>query len=429
MSAHGPQPLSAVQDAREEETPDELVGWQLPLLELLLAVTRHLRLVVALTALGLLIAVKNVIEIVPFYTATSVNLVLPREKASFDASIETSSLESSEGKSRPGSALPFTLPANVDLFVMLMKSRGTLERIATQFFDRLVETEDMPRDHRSVEQAAFVRDMVKISGTEDGMISVEVTSVDPQLAADIANAFTAASDIDSSAIESQILSRQANILTESARAAKKVLDDVQREYAEFSERHSLLDPTLEIAEVIESKSALINEIGGIQKEIDTALLSFREDTPEIQSLRRRMAEVRKRHQTLLEGVVKGVGAEDVGRLMLQHRDLEQRLSFRQDLHLLLSSQADIYQIQADQAHGPVVTVRPATAPVAPAGPSKKKTAIIPVFLFAFLGVGLAITIEQLKQVGESRALMDKVDEIKGNLVRVIPFVSDKRKSA
>ena len=90
-----------------------------------------------LVIVGFLIAAKSVSGQRPYYTATSTNLVLPREKATFDATIETQSLESSEGKSRPGSALPFTLPANVDLFVMLMKSRSTRERIATQFFDRL----------------------------------------------------------------------------------------------------------------------------------------------------------------------------------------------------------------------------------------------------------------------------------------------------
>lgn len=415
--------------ARADATWDDPVGWQVPVLDLVVALVRHLRVVVVILVVAAAFAIYKLKTIVPEYTATSVSLVLPREKAGFDASIETGSLETSEAAPRAGSAMPFTLPPNVDLYVMLMKSRSTLDRVAEIFASRLMESEGMPSDHRSPERAAVVRRMTTIKGTEDGMISVSVLAKDPELAADMANAFVNASDVDTREIERNLLARQASVLQRSAEAASVQLEKVKEEYAEFSRVYAVLEPGLQAASVVEDVQYLRNEATQLETELKGLLTRFKEGSPPIEAIRAKLKELEGRAALATSAVLDGASVRDYGRILMEFRSLSQLLEFRQDLVLVLSSQAEIYQIRSEQAAGPVVVVRPASVPSVPSGPSKKKTVLLPVLLGIFSAVGWALLAEQTKAVSRSPELMAKVTEISSRTSGVIRFHERFKKSA
>ena len=419
-----PEPSQGPEPKRDQNLTDndwdEPVGWQLPFVDLLLAMSRHLIYIIVVAACALGLAVHQLRGIVPEYTATSVSLVLPRDKASFDASVDTGSLETSESTPRQGASASFTLPPNVDLYVMLMKARSNMERVAEQFSERLIEKEGMPRDHRAPERARFLSSMTKITGTEDGMISVVVTSRDPELAADIANEMTAASDIDSREIERKLLARQANVLQKSAEAASVELESVRELYADFSDRHSILEPALQAAGVVDDIQHFEKTAAKIESEIKAELTRFREESATIVQMRAKLAETRASLEAAKSTALAGAGVNNYGRINMEFRRLSQLLEFRQDLVLVLSSQAEIYRIRSEQATGPVVVIRPASAPTTPSGPSKKKIAIVPLMLGTMLAVGGSLVMEQLKAVKRSSELMNKVNEISVHMKALVP---------
>lgn len=389
-----------------DEPRDELT-WQAPVIDVLIAFARSIKFVIIVLALAGYKAFSDLQSLIPEYTATSVSVILPREKPVFDASIATASFETTEARPRSGSALPFTLPSNVDMYVMLMKSRGNLERVAEQFVDELIEIEEMPADHRSSERASFLSRMTKFEGSEDGLISVTVTARDPELAASMANAFTEASDIDSRNIERGLLHKQAQVLEHSAQAALGKLKLIEEEFATFSKKHGFLDPKVHAAtsvavltqrEFEETKTKALIE--ALKETLTPESERVREEMARLESIQGEIAEIKEE--------ASGVAMSELGALEAEYQDLQQRLSFRRDLWLVLTSQAEIYRIRAEQASGPLVVVRPASVPIVPAGPSKKKTVIIPVFLGLFFSVCGALFFEALRQIRERPALSDRI---------------------
>ena len=400
---------------------EEPVGWQIPLVDLALAIARHLKVVLVILALTAAAVVYLLSGLIPEYTASSIGLVLPRDKSQFDASIATGSLETSESSPRSDSSLPFTLPPNVDLYVLLMKSRSTLTRIADQFESELIKHEGMPRDHRSPERASFVRRLVKITGNEDGMITVTVTSKSAQLAADLANAFVDASEVDSREIERKLLEDQAHVLQEAADAASIQLEKVRVEYADFSGKYSLLEPSMQAAGVVDGLMHYTTAASELEAEIQSELTRFREDSQTISALKAKLAEIRDQVLRTQTSVMDGVSIQEYGRIVMDFRRLSQLLEFRQDLVLILSSQAEIFRIRAEQASGPVVVVRPASVPSTPSGPSKRRTATVPLVLGVILSLGWAVVSEQTKAIGRSPEMMGKVNEIQGLAWKTVPY--------
>ena len=91
------------------------------------------------------------------YTASAVAVLLPREKAVIDASIDTSSLETSDDSVTRGSG-SLMLPPNPALYVTIIHSPAVLTEIATKYNDRF-SGEISSRD-RSVEVIDRLSNMI-----------------------------------------------------------------------------------------------------------------------------------------------------------------------------------------------------------------------------------------------------------------------------
>ena len=244
---HSPSPVPP--PARDPDLPSmgdvpklEVASWQIPLLDVIAAATRNIWIIVILVFLGGLLAVYSIQNARPFYTASAVGVLLPREKPLIDATVDTGSLETTQDVARRSSSASLTLPPNSDLYLTLLKSSSTLEKLAERFADQLTDLEGADEDHRSPEMIGELRDMATITGTEDGLLTVSVQSHDPTLAANLANAILEEGENASKEIERQLVLQQAQFLDQAATSARSSLEAAEAEYRHFIEATGVYEP-------------------------------------------------------------------------------------------------------------------------------------------------------------------------------------------
>jgi tyrosine-protein kinase Etk/Wzc len=149
------------------------------LVNLVLVLGQHLRLVILLPLAAGLAALGISFLIPPTYTATT--RILPPTQQQSTSAVLASQLGSLAGL--VGSATGFKNPA--DQYVALLKSRSVYDAIIQRFDLRKLYEERYIEDVRK----ELARQSMVTAGVKDGIISIEVDDRDPKRAADMANAF------------------------------------------------------------------------------------------------------------------------------------------------------------------------------------------------------------------------------------------------
>lgn len=159
---------------QQPATPDDEIN----LLDLLLVLARHKKMIAKVTVVAALLAVGISLLMTNIYTGTA--KILPPQQSQSSASAMLSQLGGLAGMA--GSSLGIKNPN--DLYVAMLKSRNIMEKIAKRFnLQKIYEQETLTGTLKVLEGST------DISSGKDGVITVEVSDKDPQLAANMANAF------------------------------------------------------------------------------------------------------------------------------------------------------------------------------------------------------------------------------------------------
>lgn len=159
---------------QQPATPDDEIN----LLDLLLVLAKHKKMIAKVTIAAALLAVGYAFSLTNIYTATT--KILPPQQSQSSASAMLSQLGGLAGMA--GSSLGIKNPN--DLYVAMLKSRNVMEKIARRFdLQKIYEQETLTGTLKALEESMVV------SSGKDGVITVEVSDKDPQLAANIANSF------------------------------------------------------------------------------------------------------------------------------------------------------------------------------------------------------------------------------------------------
>lgn len=151
---------------------------EINLLDLLIVLGKYKGMIIGVTFAAVLLAVGGALLMPNIYTATA--RILPPQQSQSSASELLSQLGGLAGMA--GASLGMKNPN--DLYVSMLKSRTLMEKVAKRFdLQKVYEQESSDDALRVLEEVATIR-----SG-KDGLIIVEVDDKDPQLAANLANAF------------------------------------------------------------------------------------------------------------------------------------------------------------------------------------------------------------------------------------------------
>lgn len=160
-----PQPVASADD-------------EINLLDLLIVLAKHKMMIAKVTITVVLLAVGASLMMTNIYTATT--KILPPQQSQSSASALLSQLGGLAGMA--GSSLGIKNPN--DLYVAMLKSRNIMEKIVKRFdLQKVYEQETLTGALKALEGST------NIASGKDGVITVEVDNKDPQLAANMANAF------------------------------------------------------------------------------------------------------------------------------------------------------------------------------------------------------------------------------------------------
>jgi len=151
---------------------------EINLLDLLIVLGKHKKMIVGVTFFVALLAIGSSLLMPKIYTATA--RILPPQQSQSSATALLNQLGGLAGMA--GSSLGIKNPN--DLYVAMLESRSLMEKIVKRFdLQKVYEQETMTDTLKVLENSTA------FNSGKDGVISVEVSDKDPQLAANIANAF------------------------------------------------------------------------------------------------------------------------------------------------------------------------------------------------------------------------------------------------
>jgi uncharacterized protein involved in exopolysaccharide biosynthesis len=329
-----------------------------------------------------------------------------------DLSVHSSSLETPDDSAEREDSANLTLPPNPDLYITLIRSRSVIERIASQFMERLVPPESNLRSDEIVE---LVRSRISIASTDEGMLTITVTADDGDLAAEIANAVVAECETASKAIERQLLTQQAGYLEHAVLDASDSLAASEARLTAFSEKTGIIDPRLEADKSMRRWHELEVAISSARTRLEQRLRYHTERDPVVESLQ---TEVDNLEVTLdeLRGAFAGDAPDERYATLASEWDrLRQDVRFHRDLVATMSMRFSVFRIRADQPAGNMAVLHLAEAPKHPAGPSKKQTLGIFGAVSVLLSIVLAVFLDQVSKLRGHEELRPMVDELQALL--------------
>jgi uncharacterized protein involved in exopolysaccharide biosynthesis len=390
----------------EEKPP---IAWQEPLLDVADAILAQKWIVFSIILIGLSLGVYRLSKMPSIYTASAVAVLLPREKATLDASIDTSSLETSDDRAGKSGAGSLMLPPNPSLYTTIILSRAVLTEIATKYNHRF-DGEISSRD-RSVEVVRRLRGMIKASTTEEGMITLTVSSETAELSADIANELFAQCEKASKAIERQLLIRQAGHLDKALKISTERLRQTEEHLSKFTSNLGLVNAELQASSQFTVLRELDLKKDRLEAELEALRLSHTDITPEVQNVLARLAAIKRQQIDSQDNFIGNLGTKDFGKLSVGYHSLKQKIRFERDMVSTLSTKSDIYRLRAEQPIGNLAIIRHANVPTRPSGPSKKMELGLSLGLSIVIAFGFAIGMQQLGILNQNPTLHARLERI------------------
>ena len=390
----------------EEKTP---IAWQEPLLDVIDAILAQKWMVLAIALMGAGLGVFRLSKMPSVYSASAVGILLPREKAILDATIDTSSMETSDDRAGKSGAGSLMLPPNPTLYITMIYSPAVLTEIATKYNHRF-DGEISSRD-RSVEVLQRLRGMIKTTSTEDGMITITVSSETPKLSTDIANELFAQCEKASKAIERQLLIRQAGHLDKALKISTDRLRKTEQILGQFTSKVGLVNAELQASNRLRSIRDLGMQKDKIEGELEALRLSYTDITPEVQDLVKRIAIIESQKHSLQNNIIGDVSTKEFGTLSVAYKSLKQKIRFERDMVATLSTKSDIYRLRAEQPIGNIAIIRSANIPTRPSGPSTKLELGMSLGISLALAVGYALAVQQLTHLNKDPKLRARSESI------------------
>ncbi len=282
-----------------------------------------------------------------------------------------------------------------------------------RILDRATQQIDEPWvDQAAVFTSSTLSAAIGVRTTEQGLVTIEVTTEDPDLSTFLANAVVTECEEASKAIERQLILAQAGFLGQAVIKAGEHLDEVERELAEFTSANELINPAAEADASLRRMREIDARLSGLNAELTTELVYYTDGAPSVRMLRAEIEELEQQSEDLSQNVAGGQSASNYGTLRSDYERLEQDVRFRRDLFATLKSQQDIFQMRAEQPAASLAILHSAVPPHSPAGPVLKKNVVLFTGLFSVLAIGLAIGLDQIRLIVGNEELDHQVNELK-----------------
>lgn len=386
------------------------IGWQAPLLDVTSAVLRRWQIFLIVLSLGLMAGVGRYLVTRPFYRSTCVAVLMPREKPPLDVEVTIGSLETTRDLANRGDTGAGMLPARVDLYTSIMRSDAVLTAVGERFASRL----RLPDNLRIGDLVHRMRDIARISGTEEGMFNVEATANDPALAADLANALVDEMTETSKNVERQMLDRQVTFLKSSLGAARSRLENAEKALADYIESHGIVDLDKQTGDVLSMIRDAETARQSLVRQRIERLTAFTPEDHVARNLQEQIDEADRNLEELRRRAHGGLttGGASIQEVKLRTEALRKEVEQSRDLVGTLQAQTSLWELRAKQPAGAIAVIKPAIPLRERAGPSKRDTIGAAMLIAFLLGLVVVMIREQWEKVADEPYLRVRAEEIR-----------------
>lgn len=365
---------------------------EINLLDILLVLVKHKKLIIGSCAVTFVLACIITLLMPNIYTATA--RLLPPQK-------ESGGLSAMMGNMGGLAALAgIDVGSGAgDLYVGMLESRTIADAIIERF--------DLMKKFDWETRTESYKEFGKLAkfGLEkkDGIISIQVDSEDPQLAAEIANAFieelkglNVQLNLNSTSLERQFLEERLRVVRADLLVAEERLKF-------FQEKNSTIKIDEQARTIIESIARLKGELASKEVELGVILSFQTEQNPQVKALRESINQIKdqlRRLEVSPEGKATSwdifIGTSAVPELGVQFSRLMRDFKVQETLFELLTKQYEIAKITEAKNTSSIQIL---DAAYVPDKKSKPKRVVI-VLAATFLAGFLAVFVSFVREFGE-----------------------------
>jgi uncharacterized protein involved in exopolysaccharide biosynthesis len=348
-------------------------------INLVYVVTRILhgyKTIVACVLMGLLLSVTVAMLLPKTYTAEAV--FLPPITAE---SVQSGSLFSHQDPS--------------DLYLGMLGSRS----VATSVIDQ-VHLKDVFHVKQYNQARTRLNNSTKFSVNKNTLISIAVSTTDPKLSAEIANAYLDALYKLDGSMSASASGYRREFFEEQLAMERDQLSKAEADMQAVQEKTGLILPESEAAAGLSATARLEAALQDAQTRLSTLLLSSTDQNPQVQQLRAQIGalEGQIRKQQTSPNSSPGIGIPSGARLpglMLDYLRTSRELKERETLYDSLMQQYQKARLASIDPGPQLQVVDPAILPEGKSGPPRTIIVIIGTFLFGLMGLLWVLLSESL----------------------------------
>jgi uncharacterized protein involved in exopolysaccharide biosynthesis len=318
--------------------------------------------------------------------------------------------------------LPGASASSSDIFVEILKSRSVAERVLAKkyfFKDGRNDLFEILGEETKEGAVRQLYERAMISANEQGIIQVSVEMGREQLAADVANAFTAALD---SVNQEKSISKAKNsrlYIEQQLELTQESLQDASKSLAEFQAQYKAVDLQEQTKVAIEKAGEIKGTIMAKEVELEVASQTLKRDNPVISRLQKELDELKKQFEHLQFG--NSVPFEnqkdyfipfaDVPEVGLKLAELLREVKVQETVWQLLNQQYYSAKIQEARDTPTVQVLDVAVPPEKRTKPKRKLLVIVATMLTFLFSMFWAFVLEYGERIKQNQEEYQKASNI------------------
>ena len=294
------------------------------------------------------------------------------------------------------------------LYVEIMKSRSVQDRLIDQFelrrrytvlgrwFPHFYETRfGKPMEPGYYSTRKHLKSFTDFDeDKKSGVITVTCTDYDPQIAANICNAYIAALNHLASELDTSDAHRERVFLEDRLKSAKQELDRASLDLSQFSAKNAVMDPQNQSRTMVDSAARLQGELIAGESELKGLEQIYSTDNIKVRTVRAKIGELQAQLNKLMggsPGAAASAGASNsypsmraMPMLEYQYSDLYRQAKIQETVYEFLTQQFEMAKIQEAKELPTVRVMDPAVRPERKSGPIRTLITVLSVLLAVML---------------------------------------------
>jgi len=283
-------------------------------------------------------------------------------------------------------SLPF-MASPSDLYASMLESETILKQVA--------DTLNL-KSHFDTESAwdavSVLRDNLKIKVEHDGIISIQVTAPEPELAAKIANALTYELDRLNTSIRKQKGRDYSSFLIERLEYTSKELAKTQDDLLGFQKEHMAVSLELQSEALLNNLSQQKAALTTAEIELEMLKRTRHPENPDVISKKIEVSEIRKKLREIEAGASSGADSvisaldlplSEIPDLSLRFAVLRRNVKIQELIYEMLSQQLEYSRLQ-ERRDTPTISVLDVARPPGAAIYPRKRLIVTVAFVLGFL---------------------------------------------